>query len=272
MSMRDWLQHLTVRRLILSGFILLVMTAAALVWGAGTDVRALRERAYPIPSTDCQKPQNCDERALQIDAREAVTADNAFDLAVGQLALNILGIGGVGLTLYYAHLAWGEAGKSATAAQLALEHSKDSAERQLRAYVMVHPQGITFTEAGDVECAIQAHNRGQTPARNIMVKWAARSAAEQLSKSDIELLHAVARYPTENPSFITGPSEAVRVLRTFGKSADIRDSKLYLYVVGSVEYIDVFEKKRITQFCHEYSGNDHGPNGADYYRYGNDYT
>ena len=110
--MRDWLQHLTVRRLILSGFILLVVTAAALVWGAGTDVRALRERAYPIPSTDCQKPQNCDERALQIDAREAVTADNAFDLAVGQLALNILGIGGVGLTLYYAHLAWGEAGKA----------------------------------------------------------------------------------------------------------------------------------------------------------------
>jgi hypothetical protein len=275
--MRNWLQHLTFRRLIISALILLVLGVAARVWGAGADIRALRERAYPIPSTHCQKPQNCDERALQIDAREAITSDNALDVAFGQLALSILGIGGVGLTLYYAHLAWGEAGKSATAAKLALEHAKESSERQLRAYVMVEARGIKFSEANSVEYAIKAHNRGQTPARRVLVKWAAKMTAEKLSNSDIERLHTVARCPAEEPAFILGPGEsrdaiALEIGYNARNATDIRDSKLSFYVVGSIDYIDAFEKTRTTKFCHMYTGVDNGPNGAEYYHYGNDYT
>lgn len=133
----------------------------------------VRERAYPIPSTHCQQSKDCDERAVQLEAREAVTADGAFDVALGQLALSFLGIGGVGFTLYYAHRAFVETQNSAAAALEANSISRAALVADHRPWVAItniriaeglsfHPQngwslGLIFT----------MKNTGVTPALGV---------------------------------------------------------------------------------------------------------
>jgi hypothetical protein len=91
---------------------------------------ALREHAYPIPEQSCERDGKCDQKALQIQAREAVTADAAFDVALGQLVASVLGVFGVIYTVVYARQAWKEAQRSADAAHEALEHARNDAAEQ----------------------------------------------------------------------------------------------------------------------------------------------
>lgn len=85
-----------------------------LTWGANVVDR--RDRLYPMPTPHCSADRSCEEKVLQIAAREAVTSDAAAQLALWQLVLSGLGIVGVGLTVYYAHQAWREAQRSANVA------------------------------------------------------------------------------------------------------------------------------------------------------------
>jgi hypothetical protein len=172
---RDGLYRVAVRRLILAGLAVGALWAAWATWDAGADMVRLRERAYPIPATDCEKTKDCDERSLQIEAREAVTADAAFDVALGQLALSILGIAGVTFTIYYAH-------KALITSESTLRASLESEQRELRAYV----HSVEFTrqahvsrEIGGVNVpglviAVAWKNLGATPARRVRTACGAR--------------------------------------------------------------------------------------------------
>ena len=122
--------HPALRRLILGAIAAAAVLGAGIILQQGAVFRAIRERAYPIPSGECHKAGNCDEKALQVQNREAQTADAAFDVALFQFALGLLGLGGVGFTVYYARQAWKEAERSATAAREALEHTQADAAEQ----------------------------------------------------------------------------------------------------------------------------------------------
>jgi hypothetical protein len=130
MSRRNGRKLSSAGRLVLALIAVGGIVVAVLVANAWVDTTAFRERAYPIPKTECQKAESCDERALEIQAREAVTADAALDVALGQLVASIIGVIGVGYTVFYARQAWKESERSADAASEALEHTRADASEQ----------------------------------------------------------------------------------------------------------------------------------------------
>lgn len=141
------------------GRTLLVLLAVGIaVWGASwfVDVRALRERAYAIGNTECKEGKNCEQRALRILAREAATADLAFDVAFSQAFLSFFGLAGVGFTVFYARLAWKEAERSANAAHggtaaamAALAAGERAAGLELRPWVTLRMEPRHVTPLGD---------------------------------------------------------------------------------------------------------------------------
>lgn len=154
------------------------------MWNTGANMTTRRESAYPMPQTECANSAACDQKALQIQAREAVTADGAFDVALGQLILSFVGVVGVGFTVFYARLAWREALRSADVADGALKLSADTADRQLRPYLYLttdrdDPQPVT----NDGHVRVSVKNFGQTPARKIRLHrgtdWLARPIGDQ---------------------------------------------------------------------------------------------
>lgn len=143
--------------------------AALAVWSAGAALRNLREHAYPIPKDECQKTKDCDQRALKIEAREAVTSDAALDVAVGQLALGVLGLGGLGFTVFYARLAWKESQRSANAAHTALRNHErpwlvvDKVKVEARRF---HPTGApVLPYNNEWYISFEFRNVGRLPAK-----------------------------------------------------------------------------------------------------------
>jgi hypothetical protein len=152
------------------------------VWGAGATRNGLRERGYPIPSRHCQQAKDCDEKALQIGAREAVTSDAGFDVALGQLVASVLGIFGVGYTVFYARLAWKEAQhgvtiarQSAKGSEDAARYARDSSEQDLRAWLDVSASledYILKDERVFISVATTIKNIGKTPAFRVWLSHA----------------------------------------------------------------------------------------------------
>lgn len=182
-------KHVAIRRLTIAGLAIVVLMTAGAIWSAGREIRQLRENAYPIPGTQCQHGKDCEQRALQIEAREAITADNALDVAVGQLALSILGIAGVGLTIYYAHLAFIEAQRSAEATILASETSDKTLRITQRAYIVIRElvRGVAThaSPEGIHRCltlVVKFNNSGATIAKNAKVtaEWKFQRVGEPL--------------------------------------------------------------------------------------------
>lgn len=91
----------------------LTVAASALTVGWGLSVRAVDQQTYPIPSRECAADKSCEQKAVQIAARQAAIDDTAAMFALYQLALSVAGFVGLGLTFFYAHKAWKEAQRSA---------------------------------------------------------------------------------------------------------------------------------------------------------------
>jgi hypothetical protein len=278
MSLRDAARVTAFGRLALFAVLVVVATVLSVSsWNERSSFKDALYKAYPEYDEQRKSGQESDKQTSWVEARQAWLADAAFDVAVWQLILSFFGIAGVAYTVRYARLAWIEAEKSASAAQLALKHSEESAERQLRAYITVELRGVNMAPDRPLEAAIQMFNRGQTPARNIVVKWATAVCPVKPSREQIESIHASAICPEDDPSFILGPNED-RGANASGEAYEgdevfsVLASKGAICVAGAVEYLDAFDRPRRTRFCHIYIGGDHGPDGGKYYHYGNDYT
>lgn len=141
----------------------IALIGGTLDWAAR--VAEVRERTYPIPQTQCEKDHTCEEKALQVQAREAVTAEAALQVSFYQLTLSLVGIIGVGFTVYYAHGAWLESRRSAEVA-----HKDFVATHRPRIRVRFFqddsgPDGyrkafVTFANVGETRATITAIGGG----------------------------------------------------------------------------------------------------------------
>lgn len=224
------------------------------------------------PKTDwgkpnCGNPNNQPEADLCQQRRMAKSAEDAVFLNQIQTGIGV--IGGILLlaTLIanaYATLAARHAAKasikSADAAEAAVKHAADNAERQLRAYVSAEVDNGEIKIAGDEGATnrtatlnLVMRNRGQTPAHGL-THWVKFDTAD---------------YPVPNLDY-TPPVEygAKVVLHPGAGRIRPQEKKLSsellkqvragdatrLYLWGVVSYVDAFGEKRETKFRLMYGG------------------
>jgi len=135
-----------------------------------------------------------------------------------------------------------------------IRDSRQSSQKQLRAYLSAEPSGIN-PYGSAVEKEILGHveivNNGLTPGRDIAfvvrMDWSRNPdwrppSNKPLTKTDI------VSQPRARMRIGSGPPKSVSVIEIGS------DTRSYLYVWGRVEYRDEFsETIRFTNFCHRYN-------------------
>ncbi len=231
----------------------LTVAASALTVGWGLSVRAVDQQTYPIPSRECAADKSCEQKAVQIAARQAAIDDTAAMFALYQLALSVAGFVGLGLTFFYAHKAWKEAQRSADTAERALIADK-------RAFVFATGVGGFFeSENGGYGWRLrpQWKNTGDTPTRKLrlLTNGALRNAPLPPigNREDGPFPAGVGLLGPDStsmgglyPPMGSPPLSAADIL-------DIQSGRKFLYLWGWVRYFDVFDTaekdEHITRFC-----------------------
>ncbi len=184
--------------------------------------------------------------------------------AAGFFTLWLVVVGGGQIGLFYWQLrlirtAADDAKKAGIAAERAadataasVDLARDTAKRQLRAYVTVN--GVIRTkDPGDLDGAgfavlVDIKNSGQTPALDSL-QWARIEIKEFPLETQLPI-HCL-----ENPTKGILPPEAKNLqFPTFTRALTIIEENAILanhtaiYVYGEVEYLDVFGERHLTQF------------------------
>jgi hypothetical protein len=142
--------------------------------------------------------------------------------------------------------------RAADATAASVDLARDTAKRQLRAYVTVN--GIIRTkDPGDLEGAgfavlVDIKNNGQTPAFDLL-QWA------QIEIKEFPLETLLPIHCLQNPTRGILPPETksvafpvfTRALTNFEENA-IRANHTAIYVYGEVDYLDVFGDRHFTRF------------------------
>ena len=130
--------------------------------------------------------------------------------------------------------------------------SRDTAKRQLRAYVGLHKSPITELKAGEFpKVELNFLNAGQTPAREVRV--AAALGVDHFPRPDSDdklagLKRSSVTYVLPGSDFkLRLPSAKWPDLNQETVDA-IKDGKAAVYCFGVVEYFDIFGKAQKTEF------------------------
>jgi hypothetical protein len=154
--------------------------------------------------------------------------------------------------------------ESADATKASVELARQTAERQLRAYVAVD-QGILKGVGGaETEARLYIKNTGQTPAYNTE-QWVSIVADDYPTTRTFEFFPGTAEIGASATIGAGGLSTvfiSVGAL-TANQWDKIRTGKAAIWLWGEIRYRDAFEKRRFTRFKYIYGGHVGArPNGA----------
>jgi len=140
------------------------------------------------------------------------------------------------------------ASKSSIAIAESNKIARESAERQIRAYISVQPYDFEFLRGTNKAIACTAkykiHNAGQTPAHHVRTDVDFRIAPWPLTESLAPLKENMLVFDRS-----VGPGETISGSAKKGQDiSELRDG-MRLYLIGCVKYRDVFERNRETWFC-----------------------
>ena len=215
---------------------------------------AIRDFIAQQNATQSQPPEDHEISDLKAQERMAFWAKLMFWTSAAMVVITGVGIHLIRRTLGetkraadYTEGMLGEARKTTTAAERAVDVTRDSAERQLRAYVTVTASEIRgFGQSTPLEAWLEITNQGQTPAQKI------RRTAISVVTDDIEgefplgeSTHESVLGPGGKADLgpidinMTGDSEgANKVLRGEGT----------LLIFGKIFYEDIFGESQETGF------------------------
>ena len=142
-----------------------------------------------------------------------------------------------------------------------VEGAEDTAKRQLRAYVL--PEKAWLTNLGDLRPTFhfQAKNYGQTPAHEVTV-WV---GWRYFDIGDVQI--PIQRPEIPNLSkYLLGPQgftfHTDQVYLEDERKRKIREGKAIFFILGDIQYKDIFGTDRITKFRFAWgAGYDIGPDG-----------
>jgi hypothetical protein len=136
----------------------------------GRQISLRRDVSRQAAESHCSGASDCADKNLQTQVRAANASEDGADLALWQLAFNLAGLGGLGFTVYYAHLAWRESQASAKTAVLANKMAREAFEADQRAWMdidgfAIEAPGLVWTDgSGRIALEVHAKNVGRTPA------------------------------------------------------------------------------------------------------------
>jgi hypothetical protein len=143
-------------------------------------------------------------------------------------------------------------------AQNTLALMKDTAQRQLRAYISVTAAKIEFPEPGRPKSTLTFKNAGQTPAHDVQI-WIHQWAAEY--PLDVTL-------PTPDRDFVMArntlgagahchmTNEAPRPIFKSPYLDLVGTSQGTIYVYGEISYLDVFGERHVQRYRLMYGGSE----------------
>jgi hypothetical protein len=132
--------------------------------------------------------------------------------------------------------------------------SRDTEKREIRAYVYVKLNSITFTPTaggfGEINYNISIANSGTTPAQNVSINYSARPFEYPLP----DVMWSVPNFDLQNPvrmlfkdvtANVNGRYPALPNWQNLGQN----NSPYRFYLFGMITYLDVFSESHYTRFC-----------------------
>lgn len=131
------------------------------------------------------------------------------------------------------------------AANKALEHSKETAERELRAYLSIESMNL-IRDGDSFNLRTKIVNDGQTPARGVRA-WLQMGVRTPAGENIVE------EEPGEQGSASLGTGKWVtvpaQITLTAAEMAQIEGGQRTIFVWGRVTYVDIFDKDRFVTVC-----------------------
>jgi hypothetical protein len=190
---------------------------------------------------------------LEAQVRSANAAEEQVLLGNTTAVLSFLGLCALIWTLYETRRSASAAARAANAAESAVSNAKESAEKQLRAYVWRDTGDEIFErDHALLLYTVQSHirNSGQTPASDVLV-WAKLDALPRELPIDFVFDSAPEKI-SGGTGFVVNPGSFHTLSVHFASSAktdlELSQGVLALYQWGEIRYYDVFGQPRRTRF------------------------
>jgi hypothetical protein len=145
------------------------------------------------------------------------------------------------------------AARAAEAAHTSNKIAQETAERQLRAYIVPEKVTATVMKIGlSPEVQVQLRNSGQTPAYRVMINTliGIRPATTPASELDWNIPMSRATVAPNMEIFILGGGSRLLKPLTQTDVDAIKDGRSIFYVYGEVRYADAFGNNRTTKYSY----------------------
>lgn len=204
---------------------------------------------------DCRREEYAAARQGQHDEYDlqAQLVTSVWTKAMGLAALvgMVVGIFGVGLI----YVTFRETRRAAKSAENSLEHARDTAKRQLRAYLVAKSfriSGVLVDHTPRV--MFELKNVGQTPAYEVRIWWEIRTLHAPISEADTRVRRSLHLPWGRQSRAIIGAGEPVEISIPYRAPVGaewaraLHNGKWTLLAFGVVSYRDVFKRRRLLTF------------------------
>lgn len=198
---------------------------------------------------NCEKPQDDKEADL---CQQRRMADAAEETLIWNKVVAGTGIATAILLIYTIALTR----RSVKTADQSVSIARDSAERQLRAYVSAKGITITAFAAGQPPAiTLQIHNSGETPAIAVNARVAIRFSipsnellVQPIAKIDGPKSQGSLNKEGSFPMNYTGKRDITKI-----EMEMFKEGVIVLYIGADIEYLDVFGKMNFVSERHQFS-------------------
>ena len=233
----------------------------------GTDQSPLSVKVIPSQRSpeEVEKEENDRREKAEVDKKLTDEAGKiavySFWLGIFTFALFCAAIGQIGLfwiQLRYTRRSLDDAALAANAAQASAHATResmvlatDTAQRQLRAYLMVHTAVVeNFSAGGKPRAKLTIKNTGQTPAHAV-THWCSSGIAPYPVEDHV--VRALKRREIDLPTKPLPPGCQTKTwsesdILTEDQYEAVSDGTHALYVIGEIRYLDAFNKPQETDF------------------------
>lgn len=203
--------------------------------------RSTRNEIYNCLVESFHNEINEANKNLDLDAQREMAVWARYTTIVSALGLIVSAIGLIAL-----FMSLGQTRK-------AIKDTREIGEKQLRAYISVLPGKMQFNLGMELQVSITSFNKGNTPAKFVReaayvdVTSSPTVLSEEAIRARIGELELEHKTISSNTDYTFLVSSGINM--TSSMMNDIMANKKNIIVAGLMQYIDIFDNDRETEFC-----------------------